>query len=279
MMVCSAVAPRALLLFWLLDALLFTNASRPKDGEHADVSSLILASSGHMISSSHKAATDAAAKPGPYWADAFTNSIRDLSETMVHNPGAPAQAERNARHADRNARHGVHNDIAQTGYHWMKEAQTFRTAAGDMRKHADEVYGDVVKSHEVAAKKQLKTFKEEITKLDPALAAHSKVSAEAEDGDETAKATAMLKAAGYPVQERVLEKEGKVPAQPQRSPLKAPSNMDQALQTLAFRSKAAAKGDKSQKDIEHIPIAQDIKDVRQSAVEEAQKSIMSIPHV
>jgi len=263
MMVCAAVAPRALLLFWLLDALLFANASRPKDGEHVDASSLILASSGHMVSSSHKAATDSAAKPGPDWAEAFTSGIRELSDSLVRSPGEAAQAERKAKY-----RFG--NVVAQTG------------------------------SHEVAGKKQLQSFKQEITK-DPALAAHSKVAVRSEDEDEVTKQTSeMLKAAGYPDQQPALDTAEKVPAPPQIADSRAQgtkaapskvleahasaesSHIDEALQTLAFRSKAAAKGDKgskAQKDIEHTPIAKDIQDVRQSAVEEAQKSIMSIPHV
>jgi len=71
------------------------------------------------------------------------------------------------------------NFIQKTGLDWMNNVQKFRHTAGEMRQHAEDVYDDIVKSHTVAAKKQMRTFKEEMSKLKKVHEEHSRIAEEA----------------------------------------------------------------------------------------------------
>jgi len=82
---------------------------------------------------------------------------------------------KNVGEVQSNNKAGGENYIQATGHYWMQEGKTFRQAAADMRKHADEVYADIVKDHEVAGHKQLQSFKEEMAKLDPVFKRHEDI--------------------------------------------------------------------------------------------------------
>merc|ERR1740130_1592287 len=71
------------------------------------------------------------------------------------------------------------NFITKTGLDWMNNVQTFRHTTGEMRQHAEDVYDDIVKSHTLAAKKQMRTFKEEMSKLKKVHEEHSRIAEEA----------------------------------------------------------------------------------------------------
>merc|ERR1719160_14914 len=73
------------------------------------------------------------------------------------------------------------NFIAETGLEWMNKVQEFKVTASDLRKHAEEIYEDIVKSHTIAAKKQMKTFKKEMIKLKAVHDAHTAIAKDATD--------------------------------------------------------------------------------------------------
>jgi hypothetical protein len=105
------------------------------------------------------------------------------------------------------------NFIQKTGLDWMNSVQKFRHTAGEMRKHAEDVYDDIVKSHTVAAKKQMRTFKEEMAKLKKVHEEHERIADEAKkvDAPVVPEANSESGAAKKPVATETQQESGEKP--------------------------------------------------------------------
>lgn len=204
----------ALASCWLLVAL----AARPDETsqgallpeDHTKASSMVeMASSGHMVKNkvdkeAEMMEADAGhGDPEPDLSEAGTAKAvegdqnweaksLDAKNAIAHKDGSLAKLEGQygkMKELFEDAANKVWEDpkkmdknfIAETGLEWMNKVQEFKVTASDLRKHAEEIYEDIVKSHTIAAKKQMKTFKKEMIKLKAVHDAHTAIAKDATD--------------------------------------------------------------------------------------------------
>merc|ERR1719502_2072738 len=67
------------------------------------------------------------------------------------------------------------NIIQQTGNQWMDQVMKFQETEAQMKKHAGEVYNNIIESHSQAAKKQMHTFAQEMIKIKKVREEHAKI--------------------------------------------------------------------------------------------------------
>lgn len=198
----------ALASCWLLVALA-ARPDEPSQGallpeDHTKASSMVeMASSGHMVK--NKIETEAGAGDDPEvdlseggTAKAVEGDQNweakslDPKNAIAHKEGSLAKLEGQygkmkelfedaAKKVWEDPKKMDKNFIAETGLEWMNKVQEFKVTASDLRKHAEEIYEDIVKSHTIAAKKQMKTFKKEMIKLKAVHDAHTAIAKDATD--------------------------------------------------------------------------------------------------
>jgi hypothetical protein len=131
-----------------------------------------MASSGHMI----KEKLDLASKPSPGEdaEDLIEKGLHIADDTGALN-GMPKMYTEMSRLFKEAAKkvydEGDYTDdkknfIKRTAYDWMNKVQDFKVHAGHLRKHADEIYQEIVRAHVGAGKEINDAFADEMRKLE-----------------------------------------------------------------------------------------------------------------